>query len=384
MKNFEFSKNLNALPPYLFAEIDRQKKELRDRGIRFIDLSIGDPDVPAPGGVVDALYEAAKRKDNQKYALDQGKLNFRLAIKDWSLKRFDVALDADKEILPLIGSKEGLVHFPLAFVNKGDYVLIPSPGYPGYRGAAVFSGAKTYEMPLLEKNNFLPDLDRIPLSVCNKAKIIYVNYPNNPTSVLAPVDFLKKLVAFCSQYGIILAYDNAYSEVYYDEKPHSILEIEGAREIAIEFHSLSKTFCMTGFRVGWAAGNSDLVKGLLKVKTNFDSGIFGAIQDAGAAALLKEDSYADNVRKIFKERRDFFIQNTKGKLFSQIYADATFYVWAKLPRKSKSSIDFCKYLLEEKRIVVTPGLGFGKYGEGFIRFALTAEKDVIKEAIASL
>ncbi len=384
MRNFEFSKSLNSLPPYLFAEIDRQKKELRDKGVKFIDFSIGDPDVSAPQGVVNTLFEAAKLKENQKYALDQGKLNFRSAIKDWTKKRFGVSVDADKEILPLIGSKEGLVHFPLAFVNKGDYVLIPSPGYPGYRGAAIFSGAKVYEMPLLEKNNFLPDLERIPVSMRNKAKIIYVNYPNNPTSVLAPMDFLKKLVEFCSQYGIILAYDNAYSEIYFEEKPHSIFEVEGAREIAIEFHSLSKTFCMTGFRVGWAAGNENLVKGLLKVKTNFDSGIFGAIQDAGAAALLKEDAYADNVRRIFKERRDFFVQNIKRKLFSQVYADATFYVWAKLPRKSKSSIDFCKHLLEDKRIVVTPGLGFGKYGEGFIRFALTAEKDIIKEAISSL
>ncbi|MCK9615469.1 MAG: aminotransferase class I/II-fold pyridoxal phosphate-dependent enzyme, partial [Candidatus Omnitrophica bacterium] len=225
MRNFELSKRLTSLPPYLFAEIDRQKKELRDKGIKFIDLSIGDPDVAAPQGVIDNLYQAAKNKENQKYALDQGKQALRSSISRWFLKRFGVSLDENKEILPLIGSKEGLVHFPLAFIDKGDYVIIPSPGYPGYRGAAVFAGAKIYEMPLLEKNNFLPDLDKIPESVRNKAKIIYVNYPNNPTSAVAPLEFLKKLVAFCAKYGIILAYDNAYSEIYFEEKPHSILEV---------------------------------------------------------------------------------------------------------------------------------------------------------------
>jgi len=375
------SDRLLKLPPYLFAEIDRQKKELRDKGVKFIDLSIGDPDVSAPEAVIDSLYQAAKNKENQKYALDQGKQVLRAGISRWFVKRFGVSLDENKEILPLIGSKEGLVHFPLAFVNKGDYVIVPSPGYPGYRGAAIFAGAKIYEMPLLEKNNFLPDLDRIPENVRNKAKIIYVNYPNNPTSVLAPLEFLKKLVSFCTKYGIILAYDNAYSEIYFDEKPHSILEVDGAREIAIEFHSFSKTFCMTGFRVGWACGNENLVKGLLKVKTNVDSGVFGAIQDAAGLALDRETAYMEDMRKIFKERRDFFVQNIKRKIFKNVYADSTFYVWAKLPRKFKSSIELSKYLIQEKRIVATPGVGFGKYGEGFMRFALTVDTKVLREAI---
>jgi len=381
MKNFELSERLTKLPPYLFAEIDRQKKDLRDKGVKFIDLSIGDPDVPAPEAVIDSLYQAAKNKENQKYALDQGKEALRVNISRWFSKRFGVNLDVNKEILPLIGSKEGLVHFPLAFVNKGDYVIIPNPGYPGYRGAAIFSGAKIYEAPLLEKNNFLPDLDKIPETVRSKAKIIYVNYPNNPTSALAPVEFLKKLVSFCAKYGIILAYDNAYSEIYFGEKPKSIFEVDGAREIAIEFHSFSKTFCMTGFRVGWACGNENLVKGLLKVKTNVDSGVFGAIQDAAGLALDRETAYMEDMRKIFKERRDFFVQNIKGKVFKNIYADSTFYVWAKLPRKFKSSIEFSKYLIQEKRIVAAPGVGFGKYGEGFMRFALTVDTKVLEDAI---
>lgn len=384
MKNFELSERLQKLPPYLFAEIDRQKKELRDKGVNFIDLSIGDPDIPAPQSIIDGLYMAAKNKDNQKYALDQGKDQLRKAIKLWFGKRFNVGLDENNEILPLIGSKEGLVHFPLAFADKGDYVIIPVPGYPGYRGAGLFAGAKIYEMPILEKNHFLPDLERIPLSVRNKAKIIYINYPNNPTSAVAPLDFLQKLVNFCSQYGIILAYDNAYSEVYFQEKPHSILEINGAKEIAIEFHSFSKTFCMTGMRIGWACGNEQLVKGLLKLKTNIDSGIFGAIQEAAAIGLEREEGYIDKIRQIIQERRDYFVAGIKNKGFSKVYADSTFYVWAKLPRKSKSSIDFSKKLIQEKRIITTPGVGFGKYGEGFIRFALTVDKDTLARAIEVL
>ncbi|MBU2102407.1 MAG: aminotransferase class I/II-fold pyridoxal phosphate-dependent enzyme [Candidatus Omnitrophota bacterium] len=384
MKQFELSKRLHKLPPYLFAEIDRQKKELRDQKIDFIDLSIGDPDIPAPGRVLDALYEASKTKDNQKYALDQGKLVLRQAIKKWFLTRFAVPLDEHREILPLIGSKEGLVHFPLAFVNPGDYVLIPNPGYPGYRGAALFAGAKTYEMPLLEENGFLPDLKKIPASVRNKTKIIYANYPNNPTSVTAPRDFLEVLVRFCSKYGIILAYDNAYSEIYFKEKPLSILEIKGAKEIAIEFHSFSKTFCMTGFRVGWACGNENLIKGLLKVKTNVDSGIFGAIQEAGAAALTSETGYISAIAGMIKERRDYFVKGLAKKGFGTIHAESTFYVWARLPKKYRSSIDFSKYLIAEKRIVATPGIGFGKYGEGFIRFALTVDKETLTRALGSL
>jgi LL-diaminopimelate aminotransferase len=380
----ELSHRLKKLPPYLFAEIDRQKVMLKSKGLEFIDLSIGDPDIPAPERVVRALYKSAKQKNNQKYALDQGKPELRRSIKEWFKRRFKVSLNEDKEILPLIGSKEGLVHLPLGFVNRGNYIIIPSPGYPGYRGGAVFSEAKIYELPLLEKNDFLPDLSRIPLSVRNKAKIIYLNYPNNPATVLAPRNFLKRLIQFCSKYGIILAYDNAYSEIYFEKKPHSILEIKGAKEVAIEFHSFSKTFCMTGFRVGWAAGNGDLIKGLLKVKTNIDSGIFGAIQEAAKIALEEEADYIDNLRQMFKERRDFFVNGLKESGFKNIYSQATFYVWAKLPFPFQSSIEFSRYLLKSKKIVTTAGIGFGKYGEGFVRFALTVNKAILKKAISLL
>ncbi len=382
MKEFELSKRLQRLPPYLFAEIDRIKRELKEEGRKLIDLSIGDPDIFAPSGVIKILCNSAKLKENQKYALDQGKYNLRRAIKVWMKKRFKVSLDEEKEILPLIGSKEGLVHFPLAFVDVGDYIIIPSPAYPGYRGAAILSSARIYELPLREENNFLPDLDEIPLKIRNKTKLIYLNYPNNPTTTIAVKSFLEKLVKFCSKYGIIIAYDNAYSEIYFDKKPSSILEIKGAKEVVCEFHSLSKTFCMTGFRIGWACGNKSLIKGLLKVKTNIDSGIFGAIQDCAAYALEKESNYVKNLRKIIRKRRDVFCRGLESIGFNKFWAEATFYVWVKLPR-GFSSFDFAKFLLK-KGIVATPGIGFGKFGEGFVRFSLTVEERLLKRALKHL
>ncbi|MCF7907427.1 MAG: aminotransferase class I/II-fold pyridoxal phosphate-dependent enzyme [Candidatus Omnitrophica bacterium] len=379
MKKFELSERLKKFPPYLFAEIDRQKSLLRKKRVEFIDLSIGDPDIAAPLAVINSLSKAAKIKINQKYALDQGKTAFRLAIKKWQKKRFGVSVDAESQVLPLIGSKEGLIHFPLAFVNSGEYIIVPSPGYPGYKSAARFVSAKIHELPLLEKNRFLPELSKIPLGVRNKAKLIYLNYPNNPTTSLAPLGFLKEVVNFCSKYGIILAYDNAYSEIYFKDKPHSVLEVKGADEVALEFHSLSKTYCVTGFRVGWASGNPQLVKGLLKVKANVDSGIFGAIQEAAITALDTQSGYVNNLRKTLRQRRDIFIDVLEKSGIEPCYCDSTFYVWARVPRKFKSSIDFSKYLLQEKRIVATPGLGFGKYGEGFIRFALTVDKNILRK-----
>jgi len=376
---WELSNRLKRLPPYLFAEIDRSKSELRNKKIKFIDLSIGDPDIDAPLGMLKTLAAASRVKENQKYALDQGKDKFRKAIKKWFNKRFAVSLDHDREILPLIGSKEGLVHFPLGVVNKGDYVIIPSPGYPGYRGAAIFAGARVHEIGLLEKNKFLPDLSKIPINVRNKARVIYLNYPNNPTTAVAPLSFLKEAVKFCSKYRIILAYDNAYSEVYFNQSPHSILEVKGAKEVAIEFHSLSKTFCVTGLRVGWACGNRDLIKSLLKVKANVDSGIFGAIQEAGIQALEKEGGYVNELRETIRLRRDYFVDNLQKSGFKNIHADSTFYVWVRIPSNFKSSLDFSKYLLTKKRIIATPGVGFGKYGEGFIRFALTVDKSKIEQ-----
>jgi len=379
MEKFIFSSRVRNLGNYLFAEIDKEKKLLKEKGKDFIDLSVGDPDVLAPQGVIEVLYNSAKEKENQKYALDQGKIELRRAIKEWCRKRFGIKVDEEKEILPLIGSKEGLVHFALAIVDK-DYIIIPSPGYPGYRGAAILAEAKIYELPLKRNNNFLPDLDEIPIEVRNKAKLIYLNYPNNPTTAVADRGFLERLVNFCCKYGIIIAYDNAYSEIYFERKPLSLLEIEGAQEVTCEFHSFSKTFCMTGFRIGWAMGNRELIGMLAKIKTNIDSGIFGAVQDAATYALRNEEGYVNNLRQIIKKRRDFFVEGLKRKGIDQVYAESTFYVWAKIPSMFNSSLSFAKYLLK-KGIVVTPGIGFGKYGEGFVRFALTVEEEKLKEAL---
>ncbi|MBU4134165.1 aminotransferase class I/II-fold pyridoxal phosphate-dependent enzyme [bacterium] len=383
-KSFEWADRLKQLPPYLFAEIDRAKTELRRKKISFIDLSIGDPDIPAPEGVLKKIYAASKLKENQKYALDMGKAALRDAIKKWMKKRFSVALDSEKEILPLIGSKEGLVHFPLGFAGAGDYVLIPSPGYPGYRASALFAGARSYEMPLLEKNAFLPELKKIPAAIRNKSKIMFLNYPNNPTTALAPRSFLEDAVRFCSKYGIILAYDNAYSEIYFDKKPLSILEIKGAEEVSLEFHSFSKTFCMTGFRIGWACGSAHLVNTLLKVKTNIDSGVWGAIQEGGIYALEKEEKYTQRLRATFAERRNLFVAGLEKKGFEGIHADSAFYVWVRIPAKYSSSIKYAAHLLKDKNIVATPGLGFGLHGEGFIRFALTTDIPELKKALQKL
>jgi len=384
MKIIALSRRLKSFPPYLFAEIDRQKAILRKKKVDFIDVSIGDPDILAPQSVVDALSKAAQTKENQKYALDQGKENLRCAISQWLQKRFSLKLDENSEILPLIGSKEGLIHFPLAFVNPGEYIIVPSPGYPGYKSAARFVSAKIYELPLRQNNRFLPDVSRIPQAVRSKAKLMYLNYPHNPTTAVASLEVLAEVVSFCRKYGIILAYDNAYSEIYFDKKPPSIFEVPGAREIAVEFHSLSKTFCMTGFRIGWAAGDSRFIQALLKVKTNIDSGVFGAIQEAACVALNRESAYVQKLRATFKERRDFFVNSLAVCGFSRIYSDSTFYVWAKVPEGFSSSIDFSKYLLTKKNIVVAPGIGFGIYGEGFIRFALTVDISILRRVIKKL
>ncbi len=376
---FTLAKRLERLPPYLFAEIDKQKRMLRSQGKALLDLSIGDPDILAPGHVLDELYRAAQKKENQKYALDAGLVALREAIAVWCKRRFGITFDQNSQILPLLGSKEGLVHFPLAFVNRGDTILVPSPGYPGYRGACALSEARIYEMPLLEKNCFLPDLRKIPQSVLRRAKLVYLNYPNNPTTALAPKEFLSDLVKLCVKYGIIIAYDNAYSEVYFDQVPSSIFEIPGAEEVSIEFHSFSKTFCMTGFRLGWACGNAQLIQGLLKLKTNVDSGVFQAIQSAGKVALEREEEYTRVLRRTIRERRDLFVGFLADSGFGKIYADSTFYVWAKIPKKFSSSIEFSSLLLS-RGIVATPGVGFGKYGEGFIRFALTVDKTILRKA----
>ena len=377
----KFSKRLKNLPPYLFVEIDKAKREARKQGRDLIDLGIGDPDLPTPGNIIEKLYQASKDPRNHKYALDQGMPVLRQAIADWYKRRFNVDLNPETQILPLIGSKEGIAHMPLAFVNRGEYVLSPNPSYPPYRGSAILSDGKVQDMPLLEKNNFLPDFKKIPLPARKKAKLMFLNYPNNPTGAIADAEFYRKAIDFASKYNIIIAHDAAYSEMSYDGyKPMSFLEVEGAKDTGVEFHSLSKTYNMTGWRIGWVCGNARVVSGIAKVKSNIDSGIFSAIQIAGVEALSGPQEHIQKMRAIYQERRDVLCAGLKSIGWNFLKPEAAFYVWVSVP-KGYDSRGFAALLLEKCDIVVTPGVGFGKCGEGYIRFALTVSKERVQEAM---
>ncbi len=381
---FELSKKLKKLPPYLFLEIDKAKRQARAEGRDVIDFGVGDPDQPTPIYIIEALHKASLDPVNHRYALDQGMPALRLAIANWYKRRFAVGLNPDEEILPLIGSKEGIAHLPLAFINKGDYSLVPDPCYPPYQGGTILAGGRPYLVPLLESNGFLPDFKKIPPSVRKKAKILYLNYPNNPTSATAEKTFYRKAVDFADKNKIIIVSDLAYSEICYDGyRPQSLLEVDGAREVAIEFHSLSKTYNMTGWRIGWACGNKDLIAGLAKVKSNIDSGIFSAIQIAGITALDSDDKYVQNMREFYQMRRDILVEGLDSLGWKVKKPKATFYIWTKIPGKI-DSITFSRRLLEKADIIATPGVGFGGQGEGYIRFALTVNKERIKEAVQRL
>jgi len=381
---FKVSQKLQSLPPYLFLEIDKAKRSARAAGRDIIDLGIGDPDQPTPKHIIEALYKAAQDPSTHRYALDQGMPALRKTIAGWYKRRFNMSLDPETEILPLIGSKEGIAHFPLAFLDEGDYSLIPDPCYPPYKGGTIFAGGKLHLMPLLGQNAFLPDLKKIPASVIKKAKIIFINYPNNPTGAACDADFYGQVIAFARKRKLIVVSDLAYSEMSYDGyKPQSFLEIEGARDVGIEFHSLSKTYNMTGWRIGWACGNAKLVAALAKVKSNIDSGIFTAIQFAGVAALDGPQDYVKSMCALYQERRDILVGGLNKLGWKVNYPKATFYVWIKVPHKT-DSITFASTLLDKANIVATPGVGFGKYGEGYIRMALTVSKERMEEAIVRL
>lgn len=383
--NIEPSDRLKQLSPYLFVEIDRAKREARQQGRDIIDLGIGDPDQPTPKFIIESLYQAAQDKVNHRYALDAGMPTLRESISSWYKKRLNVELKKDSEILPLIGSKEGIAHFPLAVLDKGDYALVPDPCYPPYKSGTTFAGGKVYIMPLLSKNDFLPDLKKIRDTVLKKAKIIFVNYPNNPTSAVATDEFYKELIEFALKNNIIIISDLAYSEIAFDGyRPRSLLSFEGSRDCVIEFHSLSKTYNMTGWRIGWACGNTKLVNLLTKVKSNIDSGIFQAIQVAGLCALESEEAYINSMCAMYQERRDILAKGLKSLGFSFDLPKATFYIWSKVPRRFGKSIEFAKKILSEANIVATPGIGFGEHGEGYIRFALTVSAERIREAVERL
>jgi len=379
----EYAERIKTLPPYLFAELDKKKQQLKQRGVDLIDLSIGDPDLETPQPIVEKMCEELQNPINHHYPDYEGLFELRETVALWYERRFGVSLDPSREVMALIGSKEGIAHFPLAFVNPGDYVLVPDPGYPVYRASTILAEGIPYFMPLKEENAFLPALRDIPSEIAKRAKLMFLNYPNNPTGATASRKFFREVVVFAKDYNLIVAHDLAYSELYFDDPPPSFLALEGAKEIGIEFHSLSKTFRMTGWRIGFAVGNGDLIQGLGKVKTNVDSGVFCAIQRTALWAL--QGNVDEEVRKwqmILKRRRDLMVNGLKELGFNPFVPQATFYLWLKVP-EGYTSVSFANKLLEVG-IVVTPGSGFGQNGEGYIRIALTVSEDRLKEALNRL
>jgi LL-diaminopimelate aminotransferase len=384
MIRIEKAERLKNLPPYLFAELDRKKAEARAKGVDVIDLGVGDPDLPTPEHIITTLAAAARDPRYHRYPSYTGMNNFREAVGRWYQKRFGIVLDPCREIVSLIGSKEGIAHIPLAFINPGDTVLVPSPAYPVYGIATMFAGGIPYEMPLLQTNNYLPDLDAIPADILTSAKMLFLNYPNNPTGAVATLEFFQQVAALAERHNIMVCHDFAYSEMTFDGyQPPSFLEVDGAKEVGIEFHSLSKTYNMTGWRIGFASGNDQIVGGLGQIKSNIDSGIFEAIQIAGIEALEGNQSCIDEMRRIYTERRDILVHGLRKLGLEMDLPKATFYVWIKVPA-GQTSGTFAQLLLEKAGIVATPGNGFGGPGEGYIRMALTVSKDRLREAVARM
>ncbi|RQD82493.1 LL-diaminopimelate aminotransferase, partial [Methanosalsum natronophilum] len=359
-----YAERINALPPYLFATIDEAKAEMMNKGVDVIDLGVGDPDQATPEHIIESMCEAVKDPVNHKYPSYSGLIDFREAAATWLKNEKGIDVDPVTETLTMIGSKEGVAHIPLAFINPGDIALVPDPAYPVYKIGTQFAGGTPYIMPLLKENSFLPDLKNIPQDVLKKAKLMFLNYPNNPTSATATKDFFKEVVDFAKENNIIVIHDNAYSEMVYDEyNAPNFLDVDGAKDVGIELYSLSKTYNMTGWRIAFAVGNSDIISGLGKVKSNIDSGAFDAIQRAGITALTSSQQCVADMNNLYTKRRDTLLKGLNQMGLDVKPPKATFYVWAPIPEKY-TSIEFSKLLLEEAGIVATPGVGFGEYGEG--------------------
>jgi LL-diaminopimelate aminotransferase len=373
-----YAQRLDNLPPYLFARIDAMKAAKRAQGVDVIDLGVGDPDLPTPDHIVESLVEAVRNPATHHYPDYTGMLSYREAVAVWYRERFSVDLDPKTEILALIGSKEGIAHVPEAFVNPGDYVLVPDPGYPVYKTGTLFAEGKVHEMPLAEENGFLPDFEAIPDEICSRAKLMFLNYPNNPTGAVADLAFFTEAVEFAREHDVVIVHDNAYSEIAFDGyRPPSFLQADGAMEVGMEMHSLSKTYNMTGWRIGMACGGAELIAGLGRVKTNIDSGAFDAIQEAAITALTSSQDCVAASCAVYQERRDVLVRGLEDLGFSVTAPKATFYVWMEVD----DSMTFAARMLDEAGIVVTPGIGFGNHGDGYVRFAITRSVGRIEEAI---
>lgn len=379
-----YSDRINALPPYLFATIDEAKAKMKAKGVDVIDLGVGDPDKPTPAHIVDSMCQAVRDPATHRYPSYTGMLAFRKAAADWCKGSRGLELDPASEILTLIGSKEGVAHIPLAFINPGDVALCPDPAYPVYKIGTQFAGGEAHIMPLLEENGFLPDLDAIPKNVLERSKLMFINYPNNPTSATADTKFFEEVVQFARENNIVVVHDNAYSEMtYHGYRAPCFLSVDGAKEVGIELFSLSKTYNMTGWRLGFAVGNKEIIAGFGKVKSNIDSGAFDAIQMAGVTALSGSQQCVADMNSIYTERRDVLLKGLHELGIDVKPPEATFYIWAPVP-EGYDSIGFSKLLLENAGIVATPGVGFGEYGEGYVRFALTQTAERISEAVGRM
>lgn len=375
---------LSQLPPYLFAEIDRKKNAALAAGRDVIDFGVGDPDLPTPDFIIAAMQDAIHDQKNHTYSLGRGTVEFRRAVVEYFARRFEVSLDADTEVVALLGSKEGIGHLPTAVVNPGDVVLVPEPGYPVYVAGTVFAGGECHTMPLHERNGWLPILGDIPSDVAKRAKLMFINYPNNPTAACATLDFFRDAVAFARENDILLAQDAAYADLYFGEAPPSVLQVPGAKDVAIELHSLSKTFNMTGWRAAFAVGNADALAALAKVKSNLDSGMFGAIQQAAVTALRGfEREEIKSLTDMYRRRRDVLVVGLREAGWPITEPQATFYVWAKCPNGT-DSMTVANRALDEADVVVIPGAGLGSCGEGFVRFSLTKTEERIREAVKRL
>jgi len=380
----DFADRLGRIPPYLFAKIDDAVARKRSEGVDVISLGIGDPDLPTPENIVSVMQDAVANPAYHTYPSYEGMPSFREAVASWYKRRFGVDLDPETEVLTLIGSKEGVGHTPLAFVNPGDAVLVSNPGYPVYRIGTILADGVPVDLPLQKENNFLPDLTAVDEKDAKAAKLMYINYPSNPTAACADKKFFSEVVEFAREHDIIVCHDAPYSEVAFDGyRAPSFLEVDGAKEVGIEFHSLSKTYNMTGWRIGSASGNADVIAGLGKVKQNIDSGAFEAVQVAGVEALTGPQDAVKEGNRILQERRDLMVEGLRGLGWDVKKPKATFYLWIPVPTK-ESSIDFAARVLDETGVVVTPGVGFGSYGEGYVRVSLTQKTERLREALERL
>ncbi|MDD5082252.1 MAG: LL-diaminopimelate aminotransferase [Dehalococcoidales bacterium] len=378
----KMAQRIANLPPYLFVGITRKIAEKRARGEEVISFAIGDPDIPTPPHIIQRLCQAAQDPANHRYPESDGLLELRQAIAEWYQKRFTVSLDPGKEVMPLIGSKEGIAHIALCFIDAGDIALVPDPGYPVYSIGTILTGGQPYYLPLYENNGFLPDFDSIPEDIARKAKLLWLNYPNNPTAATADIDFFERAVEFARRYDLAICHDGPYSEVAYDGyRPVSFLQARGAKEVGVEFHSLSKSYNMPGWRIGMAVGNAAMINALKVVKSNLDSGIPQAIQYAAIEALRGPQDCIPEHNAIYQKRRDRLVATLNKIGLKARLPRASLYVWAKVP-EGYTSLDFANDLLEQVGVVVTPGIGYGQNGEGYVRISLTIPDAELEKGIS--